>query len=83
MRFIAARAAPDGLVPEPFRRSQHRYCESHNLTSLCSDTVDQILARTFDAGEFDELETVWMLSAYVPLSNHSSAPKILIYNMML
>ena len=27
------------------------------------DTVDQILARTNDAGQFDELETVWMLSA--------------------
>ena len=29
------------------------------------DTVDQILNRTFDAGQFDELETVWMLSACV------------------
>ena len=28
-----------------------------------ADTVDQILARVFDAGQFDELETVWMLSA--------------------
>ena len=28
-----------------------------------TDTVDQILARTNDAGQFDELETVWMLSA--------------------
>ena len=26
--------------------------------------MDQILARTMDAGQFDELETVWMLSAH-------------------
>ena len=32
------------------------------------DTVDQILARTNDAGQFDELETVWMLSAYADLT---------------
>ena len=34
------------------------------LTEHALDTVDQILARTNDAGQFDELETVWMLSAY-------------------
>ena len=33
------------------------------LTLYYTDTVDQILARTNDAGDFDELETVWMLSA--------------------
>ena len=33
------------------------------LLCLYIDTVDQILARTNDAGQFDELETVWMLSA--------------------
>lgn len=36
-----------------------------DLILYCTDTVDQILARTNDAGQFDELETVWMLSAYV------------------
>ncbi|GJE95276.1 lignin peroxidase [Phanerochaete sordida] len=45
-RAPPTKAAPDGLVPEPFH------------------TVDQILARLNDAGEFDELETVWMLSAH-------------------
>lgn len=31
---------------------------------MCSiDTVDQILSRLNDAGQFDQLETVWLLSA--------------------
>ena len=30
-----------------------------------SDTVDQLIARVNDAGQFDELELVWMLSALV------------------
>lgn len=34
-------------------------------TSGPTDTVDQIISRVNDAGEFDELELVWMLSAYV------------------
>lgn len=34
------------------------------ITDLCpTDTVDQIINRVNDAGEFDELELVWMLSA--------------------
>ena len=39
-------------------------CPREGLTKYrFADTVDQILARTNDAGQFDELETVWMLSA--------------------
>nr|AAD46494.1 lignin peroxidase [Phanerodontia chrysosporium] len=45
-RPAPTKAAPDGLVTEPFH------------------SVDQILARMADAGEFDELETVWLLSAH-------------------
>ncbi|KAL1948535.1 hypothetical protein VTO73DRAFT_12610 [Trametes versicolor] len=70
-RKDATRPAPDGLVPEPFH------------------TPDQIFARIADAssGEFDEILTVWLLTAHtiaaandvdptVPGSPFDSTPEI-------
>ena len=37
--------------------------KTYSKLTTPADTVDQIIARVNDAGEFDELELVWMLSA--------------------
>ncbi|KAI0356396.1 lignin peroxidase isozyme LP7 [Trametes cingulata] len=54
-RKDATRPAPDGLVPEPF------------------DTLEDVFARLADAsnGEFDEILTVWLLTAHtIAASDH-------------
>ncbi|CDO77692.1 Class II peroxidase [Trametes cinnabarina] len=54
-RKDATRPAPDGLVPEPF------------------DTLEDVFARLKDAsnGEFDEILTVWLLTAHtIGASDH-------------
>ena len=61
----ATQPAPDGLVPEPFRTfwSMPSLFPQQLTCVKFIDTVDQILARMLDAGQFDEIETVWLLSA--------------------
>ena len=74
--FTATQAAPDGLVPEPFRQ----YCYDCYLVfvklTVYTDTVDQILARFLDAGGFDELETVWFLIAHSTGAQNDIDPTI-------
>lgn len=59
-RKDATRPAPDGLVPEPF------------------DTLEDVFARLADAsaGEFDEILTVWLLTAHTIAATDHLDPTI-------
>lgn len=51
------------LFPSPSVSTTHVKRGMILIWSCFADTVDQILARLNDAGGFDEIETVWLLSA--------------------